>query len=601
LTDIREFIRAGRAELKATMIVSGGTLVNVASAEIYPADVAVYKDRIVAVAADVSEYRGPDTEIVDATGHCLCPGMIDGHLHVECSKLSVTSFAKAVVPLGTTSIVSGLDQILVVAGLEGAREFLDEARCTPLKIFWGAPCKTPYTLPRSNVGYYFGPDDHRATHSWPECIGIWETVREFVDTMDDHVLQAIEIAEQSRLPVLGCSPMCRGNRLNSYLQAGVRSDHESYTAEEMLEKLRNGMHVVIRESSISHFLEKNLRIVTEMGIEATSRISFCTDDVVASDILKRGHLDNMVRMAIAMGIKPMAAIQMATINGAEALRIGQKVGSISPGLAADILLVRDLKDFRAAAVIAKGRLAARDGKLIGELTPPARSALVRETFKLSPVSRHDLEVQAAEPGQNATRALSIAVTPDQIFVRKRRDVVLPVKNGLVEADPSRDVQYLTVVERYGRTSNRPVAFASGFGLRSGALATSAAPDDNNIVCVGTNPDDMALAINHIISRNGGQAVADGGRIVAFLPLPVGGIVSDIEPEEMAKKEQELDDAARALGCTLPWPFMYMFVLQITAIPDFAITDLGVIDCVKLEVVDPLQEASDGGARRAGGS
>src|SRR5688572_1589747 len=205
----------------------------------------------------------------------------------------------------------------------------------------------------------------------------------------------------------------------------------------MLEKLRNGMHVVTRESSISHFLEKNLRIVTEMGIEATSRISFCTDDVVASDILKRGHLDNMVRMAIAMGIKPMAAIQMATINGAEALRIGQKVGSISPGLAADILLVRDLKDFRAAAVIAKGRLAARDGNLIGELTPPARSALVRETFKLSPVSRHDLEVQAAEPGQNATRALSIAVTPDQIFVRKRRDVVLPVKNGLVEADPSR--------------------------------------------------------------------------------------------------------------------------------------------------------------------
>src|SRR5690606_154688 len=225
------------------------------------------------------------------------------------------------------------------------------------------------------------------THSWPECVGIWETVREFVDTMDDHVLQAIEIAEKSRLPILGCSPMCRGSRLNSYLQAGVRSDHESYTADEMLEKLRKGMHVVIRESSISHFLTENLRIVTEMGVTATSRISFCTDDVVASDILERGHLDNMVRMAIAMGISPMVAIQMATINGAEALRIGQKVGSISPGLAADILLVKDLQDFRVSAVIAKGRLAARAGQLVEPLSPPARSSLVTQTFKVDRVSR----------------------------------------------------------------------------------------------------------------------------------------------------------------------------------------------------------------------
>lgn len=589
MSDIREFIRAGRAEFKATLIIRGGTLVNVASAEIYPADVAIYKDRIVAV-GDVAEYNGPDTEIVDATGYYLCPGLIDGHLHVECSKMSVTSFAKAVVPLGTTSIVSGLDQILVTSGLEGAREFLDEAKGTPLKIFWGAPCKTPYTLPRSNVGYYFGPDDHHATHSWPECVGIWETVREFVDTMDDHVLQAIEIAEKSRLPILGCSPMCRGSKLNSYLQAGVRSDHESYTADEMLEKLRKGMHVVIRESSISHFLTENLRIVTEMGIKATSRISFCTDDVVASDILSRGHLDNMIRMAVRMGIEPLTAIQMATINGAEALRIGQKVGSISPGLAADILLVKDLEDFRVSAVVAKGRLAARDGKLVQDLSPPARSAAVSNTFKVAPVSREDLTVRAPGTGDVA-KALAIAVTPDQIFVRKQRNVVLPVRDGFVEADRSQDVQYLTVVERYGRTSNRPVAFASGFGLRSGALATSTAPDDNNIVCVGTNPDDMALAINHIIANNGGQAVADGGKIVSFLPLPIGGIVSDIEPQEMARKEQELDEAARALGCSLPWPFMYMFVLQITAIPDFAITDLGVIDCVNLKVVNPLEAAS----------
>ncbi len=583
--DIRDYIRAGRAELKATLIVRGGTLVNVVSEEIYPADVAIYGDRVVAT-GDVAAYEGTDTQIVDATGFHLCPGMIDGHLHVECSKMSITSFAKAVVPLGTTSIVSGLDQILVVAGLEGAREFLDEAKATPLKVFWGAPCKTPYTLPVSHVGHYFGPEDHRATHSWPECVGIWETVREFIQEMDEDVLAAIELAERSRLPVLGCSPMCRGEKLNSYLQAGVRADHESYDANEMLEKLRNGMHVVIRESSISHFLTENLRIVTEMGITATRRISFCTDDVVASDILKRGHLDNMVRMAIGIGIAPLAAIQMATINCAEALRIDHKVGAIAPGRAADILLVRSFDDFRVDRVIAKGKLAAANGRTLEALIPPRRSERVTRTFRCEPVTAEDLIVAAKGLGKLAP-VLAMAVTPEKIFVRRRRDVELPVEQGKVLADPRQDVQYVTVVERYGRTRNRPVAFVSGFGLSSGALATSTAPDDNNIVCVGTNPADMAHAINHIITQEGGQAVVRDGQVTAFLPLPIGGIVSDIEPQEMAAREQELDEAARALGCRLPWPFMYMFVLQITAIPDYAITDLGAIDCVNLKVVDPV--------------
>jgi adenine deaminase len=585
LPQLRDYIRAGRAEIKADRIVRNGKLVNVASEEIYPADIAIYGARIMAI-GDVTPYVGKETEVIDAQGAYLCPGMIDGHLHVECSKMSITSFAKAVVPLGTTAIVSGLDQILVAAGVEGAREFLDEAALSPLKVFWGAPCKTPYTLPVSNVGHYFGPDDHRATHHWPECVGIWETVREFVQEMDEKVLAALEIAEKSRLPVLGCSPMARGPKLNSYLQSGVRADHESYTADEFLEKLRNGMHVVIRESSISHFLTENLRVVTEMGIRATRRISFCTDDVVASDILVRGHLDNMVRMAIGMGIAPMAAIQMATINGAEALRIDHKVGVLAPGRSADIVFVDDLRDFRVRRVMTNGRMAAEDGRITGKLDPPPRSERLMRTFKVDPVRPDELLVRGKGQGSRA-KVMAMAVTPEKIFVRKRRDVTLAAVDGIIQADPSQDVQYVTVVERYGRTRNRPVAFMSGFGLRSGALATSTAPDDNNIVCVGTNPEDMAVAINHIIAGNGGQVVVDKGKVTSFLPLPIGGIVSDLDPQEMAERETALDEAARALGCQLPWPFMYMFVLQITAIPDYAITDLGAIDCIDLKVVDPV--------------
>jgi adenine deaminase len=586
--NLRQLIRAGRGDIKADLVVRNGTLVNVVSEEIYPADVAIFGDRIVAT-GQVERYVGPGTRILDAGGKFLCPGLIDGHLHVECSKMSITSFAKAVVPLGTTSIISGLDQILVVAGLEGARAFLDEAKAGPLKVFWGAPCKTPYTLPRSNVGHYFGPRDHEATHAWPECVGIWETVREFIQEMDEDVLSALEIARTSRLPALGCAPMARGTDLNAYLAAGIRLDHESYTAEEMLEKLRNGMFVVIRESSISHFLSENLRLVTEMGIKATRRISFCTDDVVASDILRRGHLDNMVRMAIAMGVPPLTAIQMATVNSAEAYRIDHLVGSISPGRIADILIVDDLRQFKVERVVTNGRLAAEAGKLTARLEPPPRGPSLTRTFKAEPVAAEEIRVPSGSR-QAQTRVLAMAVSPDRIFVRKRFDVSLPVVDGAVQADAAQDVQYVTVVERYGRTRNRPTAFVAGFGLKSGALATSTAPDDNNIVCVGTNAVDMAVAINHIIAGNGGQVVVDRGKVAAFLPLPIGGIVSDLEPEEMAAREAELDDAARALGCGLPWPFMYMFVLQITAIPDYAITDLGPIDCINLKVFDPVTAA-----------
>lgn len=586
MTDIREFIRAASGkEAKATLAVRGGRLVNVVSEEIYQADIAIYGERIIAI-GDISDHVGPNTQIVDATGKYLCPGMIDGHLHVECSKLSLTSFAKAVVPLGTTSIVSGLDQIIVVGGPDAAREFLDEAKQTPLKVFWGAPCKTPYTMPRSTVGHYFSPEDHLATHHWPECVGIWETVREFIQEEDEDVLKALEIGERSRLPVLGCCPMTRGARLNGYMQSGVRADHESYTPEEMLEKLRAGMHVVVRESSISHFLSDNLRIVTEMGVKALRRISFCTDDVVASDILARGHLDNMVRMAIAMGISPMAAIQMATINGAEALRIDHKVGSISPGRIADILIVDDLRNFGVEAVIANGAVAARDGRMAVELMPPVRSEALLKSVRVEPVTAADLAVPYAGGGDSAD-VLAIAVTPEKIFVRTRHDVKLPVRDGKVLADVGQNVQYVTVVERYGKTQNRLVAFTSGFGLKTGAIASSTAPDDNNIICIGANPEDMAVAINHLIANNGGQVVVKDGKVVEFLHLPIGGIVSDIDPQEMAALETRLDEAARALGCDLPWPFMYMFVLQITAIPDYAITDLGVVDCVNLEIISPL--------------
>ena len=582
--DIKELVRAGAGELKADLVITNGRLVNVATAEIYRADVAVLGEAIVAV-GDVSPHTGSDTRVLDAAGRHLTPGLIDGHQHIECSKLSVTSLAKLLVPLGTTSVVSGLDQILVVAGLDGVRAFLEEAKATALKVFWGAPCKTPYTIPTSTVGYNFGPEDHQVAQQWPECVGVWETVREFVQEEDEAVLAAIQIARQNRLPVLGCAPMARGLDLSSYLSAGIRFDHESYDAAECLEKLRNGMFLGIRESSFAHFLRENIRVITRDVPAAARRVSFCTDDLAASDVLERGHLDNMIRMAVDEGLDPVVAVQMATVNCAEAYHIDDRIGLIAPGRIADILVVEDLDDFRVHQVIANGKLVAQDGALIDQQEPPPRTNLLTGRFPLDPVAPDDLMVHT-DTKAGRVSVLAIDMT-ERIFVRKRRDVVLKAENGVVLPDPAQDVLYVTVVERYGRSNNRPVAFISGFGLQSGALATSTAPDDNNIVCVGTTSEDMALAINRIAEEGGGQAVAVDRQIIEFLELPIGGIVADLEPEEMARREERLEAAAQRLGCALNRPFTYMFFLPITAIPEYAMTDIGAIDVVNRRRFEPV--------------
>ncbi len=581
---IERLVAAGGAKVPCTMAILGGQLVNVVSAEIYPADVAIFENTVVAV-GDVTSYIGDQTKVIDAADRYLVPGLFDGHQHIECSKLSITSAAKMLSPLGTINVVSGLDQILVVAGLAGVEAFLRESQQTPLRVFWGAPCKTPYTLPTSTVGHYFGPDDHHISQQWPECVGVWETVREFVTGADKDVLAAMTIARQNRLPVFGCAPMATGIELSSYLCSGVRLDHESYDSAECLEKLRNGMYVLIRESSFAHFFEENIRLVLELAPMASRRVSFCTDDVVASDVLSRGHLDNMVRMAILAGVDPVTAIQMATINGAEAYRVDHLVGSISPGRYADVLLVDHLQDFRAALVVANGEVIATNGILTEDLEPPSRDVGLIGPFPMTPVTEDDFLVPTELPDGEVT-VLAIEVT-DQIFVRKRRDLILRVESSHVCLDRNQDVALVSVVERYGRNSNRPVAFVAGFGLKSGALATSTAPDDNNIVVIGVSTSDMAIAVNHLATEGGGQVVVKDGEIQEFLPLPIGGIVSDLSPGEMALEEEKLDQATKKLDCSVPWPFMYLFFLPITAIPDYAITDLGAIDVSAMEVFDPV--------------
>lgn len=584
IQQLGEYIDAGAAQVPADIVIKNGILVNVNTSEYYPAEVAIYQRKIVAVDKDVTDYIGAQTQILDAQGQYLVPGLIDGHIHVECSKLSMTRFAQAVVPHGTTSIISGLDEYISVVGLEGLKEIFEEIDQIPLKVFWGLPYKTPYTMPQSTIAYNVTAADHAKYQAQADCYGVWETVREAVQIKDPDTLKALLAAQKNHKPIFGCSPMAHGKDLNQYLMSGVHVDHESYDHEEFLEKARKGLHVVLRESSVTKFLQENIKAVTQDSPGMARHTSFCTDDVNAHDILEQGHLDHLVKLAIQAGVSAMTAIQMATLNNAEAYQIDDQVGSIAPGKEADILLVDRPETFNVQTVISKGQVVMHNHEVLEEFTPPQRSAKLQGTLKLAPVQAADFAVKVESSAQTAQVRTIKSVGP---FVRKQRDVSLPVNNGVIQPSAQEDVALVSVLERYGINHKQAHGFISGWSLQKGAIATTVAPDDNNLVVAGMQTEDMALAVNTLIECGGGQVVVADGQVLALLKLPLGGITTDLTPQDLSQKELELKKAAEQLGCHLPDPLFYLSFLPITAIPDLAITDGGNVDSTKLKYFDPL--------------
>lgn len=581
---LKQYIDAGAAKMPADLVIENGTLVNVNTGEYYPANVAVFQQRIVAVDEDVSAYVGPQTRHLDAQGQYLVPGLLDSHIHVECSKLSLTRFAQAVLPHGTTSIVSGLDEYIAALGLNDLSEIFTEIENLPFKVFWGLPYKTPYTIPASTIKYNVTAKDHQQYQPQANCYGVWETVREAVEIKDEDTLQALSIAQKYHKPIFGCAPLARGVELNQYLMSGVCLDHESYSPEELLEKARKGMHVVLRESSVTHFLADNIQAITKSASGVAQHTSFCTDDVNVTDLLNQGHLDHVIRLAIAAGVSPMTAIQMATINGAQAYHLEDQIGSIAPGKAADILLVDDPAAFHVQTVISKGQVVFANQQLQMTFTPPKRSP------QLSGQLKHNL-LQAADFNYtvdlNQGHAQVTTIHSVGPFMRRPKTVELAVQDHLVLPDVQQDTAAVSVIERYGVNHNHARGFISGWSLQQGALATSAAPDDNNLVVAGVNTQDMALAANTLIQCGGGQVAVLNGQVLALLKLPLGGITTDLEPQAVADQEKKLKAAAQQLGCQLPDPFFYLSFLPITAIPELAITDGGNVDYPKLAYFDPI--------------
>mgnify|MGYP005845017783 CR=1 FL=1 len=565
-----ELIRVARGEAEADLVLKNARVVNVFSGDVHVADVAIARSLI----AGVGEYRAHNE--IDLGGRYLAPGFIDGHVHIESSMVSVPEFGRAVVPHGTTTVVADPHEIANVLGLDGVRYILETSKYNPLSVFVMAPSCVPATS-LETAGSRLTAEDLVPLLLDKWVIGLGEMMNyPGVLFSDPEVLAKLEAAGAK--PIDGHAPDLAGKDLNAYVAAGVGSDHECTTAEEAREKLRAGMYIMIREGSTARNLRDLLPIVTR---ENARRCLFVTDDRHPSDLLGEGHIDSLVRQAIFQGLDPILAIQMATLNPAEYFRLGDK-GAIGPGRRADLVVLADLRDLRVEMVFRGGQLVAQEGEMLPGIIRPATAPL-RSTMNAAPLRGDSFRVRAG-----GSRLRVIGVRPGQIVTEK---LMLPprVIDGQAVADVERDVLKLAVVERHLGSGRVGLAFAHGFGLQRGALASSVAHDSHNVIVVGTNDADMAAAVEEVCRLHGGLAAVVDGKPVATVPLPIAGLMSDQPLCTVAGQLQALLDVARALGCRLHDPFMSLSFLALPVIPALKLTDRGLVDVTQFRFV-PLFEA-----------
>jgi len=586
-------VQTAMGKKSADLVLRGGRIVNVYTREVLDGDVAVAGDRIAAV-GNVEYCLGPDTVIHEADGAFLVPGLIDPHIHPEVSKLSLTKLAEALVARGTTTIMCSFDQIGVILGIEGIRAALDEMKNTRLRVIYCTPSRLPYTTPASTVAHTFGPEEHKKAFGWDETAGMWEYMIESIAEMEEGVLSpAGELLDKGYLPQ-GHLPFTSGPLLMGAVAAGAATDHESWSADQVAEKLRSGIYVLLRKASCVDNIAEGIRAVTELGLP-TRRLSFCGDDIDCTDIRDNGHVDHFIRYAVSLGIDPLDAIQMATLTAAEAFRVDHKVGSITPGRSADFLLVENLEQFQAAKVYSQGRLAAENGRAVTETEThesadksPASNEYPTSfytTMKLdAPVRAEDIYLTVDTKARSADVQV-MYLEPSQL--RTKREAELPVQGGKILPSPEKDVLYISVTDRHSGQGKTASAFIGGFGLKTGAFATSLSPDDDNVICVGASVEDMVCCINHLFERGGGQVVAEKGKIVAEIELPLCGIMADVSVDQMAEKETELRNALFHRGVSIPKPFFSVLFLSITAIPEYSITDMGLVEAAGKNIINPI--------------
>jgi adenine deaminase len=562
MRNVQQKLAIARGEQPAELMFKNAKLVNVLSGEIHPANVAVDDGRVIGI----GDYRAKKT--IDLKGSYLAPSLIDGHFHVESSMLIAPEFARAVVPHGTGAVVIDPHEYANVLGLDGIRYVLESTKNLPLDFFIMLPSCVPATH-LETAGARLTADDLKLMIADERVAGVAELMN-FPGVFLGAKSELAKIDAGKGKCIDGHAPGLRGKNLNAYALAGVRSDHESMELDEAREKLRLGLHILLREGSTERNLEYLLPLINSHNAQ---NCSFATDDKLAGDLVNEGHIDHCVRKSIQLGLPPITTLQIASINTARHYRL-RNFGAIAPRFWADFIVFDELKNFRVRQTYKKGVLVAENGKYLAK--SPAKISLPRSTMNLRYAPK-DFVVKA----NGAKKIRVIEIVPNQI-VTKEIILAPKIKNGQVVADPSRDILKLVVVERHHATGNVGVGFVRGLKLKCGAIGSTVAHDAHNVVVASTNDADILFAIKELERLQGGQVCVANGKVKAELPLPIAGLVTDQPLAKAMKLIDDLNAAAQALGCDLAAPFMTLSFLALSPIPELKLTDQGLIDAVKLQ-------------------
>ena len=579
-------VAAGREP--ADCVIRGGVWVNVHSRECLPGhDIAIAEGRIACVVPDAGYCTGPDTEIIEADGRYMIPGLSDGHMHIESGMLTPAEFARAVIPHGTTTMFTDPHEIANVLGLNGIRMMHDEALMQPINIFTQMPSCAPSAPGLETTGYEISPEDVAEAMQWPGIIGLGEMMNfPGVANADPKMLAEIAATQGAGKTVGGhyASPDL-GPNFAAYVAGGPADDHEGTCEADAIMRVRQGMRSMMRLGSAWYDVESQITAITEKGMDPRNFI-LCTDDCHSGTLVNDGHMNRVVRHAIDCGCDPLIALQMATINTATHFGLERELGSLTPGRRADVILTSDLKTLPIELVIARGQIVAKDGECLVDCPHYVWPASARGTVHLGhDLSETDFEIKAPD-GANSARANVIGVVENQAPTKALK-IDLPVRDGLVEGED--DTCQIALVERHRATGGVVNAFVSGFGYTGPmAMASTVAHDSHHMIVVGTDRAQMALAANRLAEVGGGITLYRDGEELALVELPIAGLMSDSPASEVAAKAEQMMEAMRACGCKLNNAYMQHSLLALVVIPELRISDLGLIDVREFKKI-PLLE------------
>lgn len=562
---------------KADLVITNAKLINVCTHEILEnIDVAVAKGRI-AMVGDCKHCVGENTQVIDASGKYLAPAFMDGHIHVESSMLTVGEYAKAVLAHGTSGIFMDPHEICNVLGLDGVKYMLQDAKRTPLKAMLTTPSCVPAVSGFEDTGASIGPEEVAETMLWESCVGLGEMMNFPGILGADPRTHAIvgETMKAGKIPTGHYSLPETEQGLNAYIASGVRCCHESTREEDALAKMRLGMYAMLREGSAWHDLKEVAKAITRHEVD--SRFAcLISDDTHPNTLQEKGHLDYIVKRAIEEGIDPVTAIQMVTINVAQCFQLDHEMGSVTPSKCADMVLIDDLQNCHISETFIDGELVAKDGKTVKAFAPYSYPEKARNSVHLDKMDKSAFAIRANTDAERV-KVHVIEVIPARVGTYDRH-MEMSVQNGFLQSDVSRDILKVAVFERHHKTGTVGYGFVKGFGIKKGALAQTVAHDAHNLLVVGTNDEDMALAANTLIECGGGMVAVANGQILGIVPLPIAGLMSDESLEEMSKKVAVLEKAWEDMGCTLPSPFMTMALIPLACLPETRLTNRGLVDC-----------------------